>query len=400
MEKDMCEASTRTESANQARNLFLANMSHEIRTLVHAVLAMADMLAESSLSGEQLRHVSAFKGAGEQLLCLLNELLDFSRIEAGELQLVEVPFHLPQLVQTLCDLMGCQAKSKHLGLHCEIEAGIQPWHLGDPQRLQQVLLNLVSNAIKFTHQGEVTIRLCSTGEDEVLLSVSDTGEGIPADRHKLIFEPFSQGDASVAGRLGGTGLGLAICKRLVQAMDGQINVRSKPGEGSTFSCILKLKVIDESAERTTFTRPDRGAALAKLPKAHILVADDSAMSRMVVEEYLRQTDCRVEIACNGREAVEKISNRSFDMVLMDMRMPVMDGLSATRKIREHEQKQNVDQVPIIALTAGMDNHEREVVLEAGCSDYLAKPVGKEELMRVLLKFLVKHAASNDQELTM
>jgi len=397
MEKDLCEASTMAESANQAGSLFLANMSHEIRGLVHAILALADVLAESSLTGEQMRHVSAFRGSGEQLLCLLNELLDYSRIEAGALKLAEVPFHLPQLVETLCGLMRCQANSKHLALHCEIEAGVCPWRLGDPQRLQQVLLNLVSNAIKFTHQGEVTICLHSTGDDEVVLSVSDTGEGIPKDRHKLIFEPFLQGDASVAGRFGGAGLGLAICKQLVQAMDGQINVQSEPGEGSIFSCELKLKVIDAPVEHTTFRMRGLCGTTERLPQARILLADDSAMNRMMIEEYFRNTSCVIDTATTGQEVVEKFSRWKHDLVLMDLRMRVMDGLTATRMIRLRERKQGIDAIPIVALTAGITNHEREAAIEAGCSYCLAKPVGKEELMRVLTKFLEKEEPSTEQD---
>jgi CheY-like chemotaxis protein len=395
MEKNLCEAGIRTESADQARNLFLANMSHEIRALVQAVLAMADMLAETSLSGEQLRHVSAFRGAGEQLLCLLNELLDFSRLEAGELKLAEVPFHLPRLVETLCDLMWSQTKTKQIALCYHMDAAVNPWRLGDPQRLRQVLVSLVGNAIKFTHQGGVTIRLCSAGDDEVVLSVSDTGEGIPEDRHNLIFEPFSQGDASVGERFGGAGLGLAICQRLVQAMDGQINVRSRPGEGSTFSCTLKLKTIEAPAEQSAQTLPGLSAAMAKLPKAHILVADDSAMSCMVIEEYLRHTECVIDTATTGQDAVEQYSLKKHDLVLVDMRMPVMDGLMATRLIRMYEQKQGLGAVPVIALSAGIANRERELALEAGCSDYLAKPVGKEELMRVLLRFLARENISSE-----
>jgi len=389
METELRDAKIKAETANQTKSLFLANMSHEIRTPMHAILAMADVLGETSLSADQTRHVSAFKNAGEQLLHLLNDVLDFSRIETGELKLGNTSFHLPRLVESVSDLMWSQAKNKQITLRCEIDPVLKPWRLGDPQRLRQVVVNLVNNAIKFTESGEVIIRLSSLRGDRVVMAVIDTGEGIPEEQQSLIFESFVQANSSIGERFGGAGLGLSICKRLVQAMDGQITVQSQLGKGSVFSCELRLPIIDEPAE--SMNQRERHSVLiaAKLPPAHILVADDSVMNRMVVEEYLRYTACTIDFAVNGQEAIEQLIHKPCDLVLMDLRMPVMDGLTATRLIRRREQEQRRKSVPIIALTAGMLNNEREAALEAGCSDFLAKPVGRDELMQVLAKFLQK-----------
>jgi len=388
MENELRDAKIHAEAANQAKSLFLANMSHEIRTPMHAILAMADLLSESPLSVVQQRHVAAFKNAGEHLLHLLNDLLDFSRIETGEVRLARTPFHLPQLVEAVFDLMWSQARNKNIALSYDIDVAIKPWRLGDPQRLRQVVVNLVNNAIKFTDDGEVTIRVSHLAEHRVLLEVIDSGEGIPENQQELIFESFVQGSTSVGERFGGAGLGLAICKRLVEAMGGHIGVESRSRVGSRFYCELGLTEIDEPAELLNQREIQSAVVAAKLPPASILVVDDSAMNRMVIDEFLRYSACTLDFAANGQEAIEKITLNHYDLVLMDMRMPVMDGLTAARLIRHREKEQRQQKrVVIVALTAGVVNQEREAALAAGCDDYLFKPVGKEELTRVLVKFL-------------
>lgn len=387
METELRDAKIRAESANQAKSLFLANMSHEIRTPMHAILAMADVLRETELSNSQQRYVGAFKDAGEYLLSLLNDLLEFSRIESGELKLANAPFHLPQLIERVFDLMWVQAKNKNLTLNYLIEPSVRPWHLGDPQRLRQIIVNLVNNAIKFTEEGEIMIRVANGGPDRIVLEVIDTGEGIENDKKEIIFESFRQASAVVGDRYGGAGLGLAICKRLVEAMDGQISVQSEKNVGSTFRCNLKLSATDEPSEWLDQRERHAAVTAAKLPPSHILVADDSAMNRMVIEEFLRFTACTLDFVANGLEALEKLRVNRYDLVLMDLRMPVMDGVTATRQLRRWEQDEKLASIPVVALTAGVSLEDRESALQAGCNDYLAKPVSKEELTLVLVKHL-------------
>ena len=399
MENELRDAKFRAESASHAKSLFLANMSHEIRTPMHAILAMADVLRETSLDAIQQRHVSAFKNAGEHLLHLLNDLLDFSRIESGELRLARSPFHLPQLMETIYDLMWGQARSKNITLAYDLQMSVHPWRLGDPQRLRQIIVNLVNNAIKFTDDGEVMIRLSEAGEHRLLLEVIDTGTGIAPEHQSTIFESFVQAGSSVAERFGGAGLGLAICKRLVEAMDGTIGVESELGAGSRFYCELNLPAVDEPTELLNHRAIQSAVVAAKLPPASILVVDDSAMNRMVVEEYLRYSACRLDFAVNGQEAVEKIILYAYDLVIMDLRMPVMDGVTATRLIRQRESELQLPALPVIALTAGVVSNERESALAAGCTDYLFKPVSKDELTRVLMKYLAPKKSTVERTLT-
>lgn len=401
IEDQLRQEKIKAETANQAKSLFLANMSHEIRTPMHAILAMADVLNESKLSTQQSRHVSAFKEAGEHLLSLLNDLLDFSRIETGELNLSNAPFHLPQLIEAIFDLMWGQAKNKHIQLNYDMDPSIRPWHLGDPQRIRQIIVNLTNNAIKFTNEGEVLIRVSQRNShpdnDRILIEVRDTGEGIEPENIGIIFDSFAQADKSISERFGGTGLGLAICKRLVEAMAGTLWVESIKGKGSSFYCELPLPSTDEPSELIDRRERDSAITAAKLPPVSILVADDSAMNRMVIEEYLRYTPCQTEFAFNGQEAVEKCALFNYDIILMDLRMPVMDGLAATRLIRQREQELSLSVTPIIALTAGVMSGDKESSFAAGCSDFLAKPVGKEELTRCLFKYLNKHGREEVKE---
>ncbi len=387
IEDELRLAKVKAETANQAKSLFLANMSHEIRTPMHAILAMADVLKETELSDQQSRYVKAFRNAGEHLLSLLNDLLDFSRIEAGELKLANTPFHLPQLIESIFDLMWGEAKNKDITLNYAIANDVAPWHLGDPQRIRQLIVNLVNNAIKFTDDGEVLIRISNQSPDHILVEVRDTGEGICEEHQNLIFDSFAQADTTISERFGGTGLGLAICKRLVEAMDGKIWVQSQPDVGSTFYCELHLPATSEPSEFIDQRERDVALIAAKLPPAAILVADDSAMNRMVIDEYLRYTPCHADFALNGQEAVDKMADKQYDLVLMDLRMPEMDGLSATKTIRAQEQHHESKPTPIIALTAGVLAGDRESALEAGCTDYLAKPVSKDDLTRALVKYL-------------
>jgi len=369
------------------KNHFIANVSHEIRTPMHAILAMIDLLGETALTQQQARYLRVFKDAGEHLLSLLNELLDYSRLESGEIQLNNLPFHLPQLVTGVLDLMQTQARDKKINFYCSIDPALAPWRSGDPQRLRQILVNLVSNAIKFTRAGEINIKVTAINKDRVLLEVMDTGAGIPEAQQKIIFDSFVQADNGHDQHLWGVGLGLSICKQLAKAMKGEIHVRSQIDVGSTFVCDLVLPAVCEPWIETDLSNVHVLCHEGHLSALSVLVVDDSLLNCRVMEDLLCQSGCLPVCVSNGQEAINCLSNKHYDLVLMDLRMPVMDGLTAMRLIRHHEKEQRKSRMPIIALTAGLLSNERDTAREAGCDAFLAKPVSKDQLMQLLENIL-------------
>lgn len=367
---------------------FVANVSHEIRTPMQVIMAMIDLLGETTLSEQQAHYLNLFRDAGEHMLTLINGMLDYSRLESGDISLNKNLFHLPQLVDKVSELMQTRLDGKAITFYCHVDSRLPPWRYGDAQRLRQILVNLADNAIKFTAAGEISIRVTSLGADRILLEVVDSGVGIPEAQQQQIFNAFVQGDALQDKR--GVGLGLTICKHLALAMGGDIHVNSRPGVGSRFVCELLLPAVSEPDVENYLSANVLLTEPFQLPVLSVLVVDDSPLNCRVLEDLLDQlgsTSCSVS---NGRDAVKQLLSKRYDLVLMDMRMPVKDGLSATRSIRYLENcfrawMRGTAKIPVMAMSAGADPNERRLALEAGCDDYLVKPLRKEELIRALIR---------------
>ena len=391
-ERELREATDAAEAANAAKSEFLAHMSHEIRTPMNAVLGLAQVLEREALPQHQRDMVARIRMAGQSLLTLLNDVLDLSKIEAGQLRLEPRPFDLARLLANLDSLMGQGARAKGLTLRLRTPAPPIGPLLGDGLRLEQVLVNLTGNAIKFTERGEVTLTVHIVDETDnrprLRFEVSDTGVGIAPDAIGRLFAPFTQADGGIARRFGGTGLGLSICKRLVELMDGEIGVHSEAGHGSTFWFELPLQRASADAIEALRTPPTVVAAASgpRLIGAQVLVVDDSAMNRDLVERALRLEGATATLAADGQQAVQILRTRpqGFDAVLMDVQMPVMDGLTATRLIRE---ELGLHTLPIIAFTAGVRDEQQAAARAAGANDVLPKPMDLDQMAVVLAAWI-------------
>ena len=379
----------------QAKSEFLAKMSHEIRTPLNGVIAAADLMAATQLNDEQHELLDTLRLSAKTLLGIINDILDFSKIEAGRMVLETLSFTPTVLVEEVVSIMAPAAHSKGLTVRAELSSSLPHSVAGDPLRLRQILLNFVGNAIKFTARGEVVIRAMRLKKGEgqsawLRFEVQDTGVGIPPEKQAGIFDAFTQADSSVTRQYGGTGLGLAICKRLVELMGGQIGVYSQPGQGSCFWFEVPLPVIQENAPEETTAQPS-GSALNshELDGVRVLLVEDNPVNQKVAIRMLQKLGCVVELAENGQQALEKLERASYDIVLMDMQMPVMDGLTATRLLRQREQQTGHHQV-VIALTANAMQTDRELCLEAGMDDYLSKPLTLDALQVMLLRWVAQH----------
>ena len=379
------------EAGTHAKSEFLAVMSHEMRTPLSAVLGATGLLLDGSLSREQREQAEMARTAGQGLLDLIDDLLDFSRIEAGRLDLERVVFHPRRLAEETVALVAGTAESKGLELSCQVAPDVPSRVCGDPGRLRQVLLNLLANAIKFTERGQITALFELGGRETdgivLRLRVRDTGVGIAPEYMPLLFEPFTQGESSTRRRQGGVGLGLAITRRLVELMGGTIAASSKPGEGSEFTCTVRLGEAPTEEEPAA---PPRQADLPALPRhprssperrPQVLLAEDNLVNQRVTRAQLMRLGCDVDLAADGREAVEAIARRRYDLVVMDCQMPEVDGFDATREVRRREGVG--PRVPIVALTANALRGDRERCLAAGMDDYLAKPTDLVSLGQVV-----------------
>ena len=380
------------EEASSAKSKFLAHMSHEIRTPLNAVLGLAQLLDKESLDIGQQAMVRHIREAGELLLHIVNDILDLSKIEAGQFSLELLPFSLSQVIQNVMHIMDSMATAKGLVLRIPRQPDFSGDLVGDAMRLEQILLNLLSNAVKFTEHGEICLAvdlLETDGQNSRLrFEVSDTGIGMDAASQAKLFKPFSQADDSITRRFGGTGLGLSISKYLVEHMGGRMGLNSEPGQGSTFwfeipfarpASPAVLNLEQDIAHHGTEAEPN---PVVRFSDMRVLIVDDSAINRMVVQRALSKLGITTLEAINGQEALDMLrqENATIDMVLMDIQMPIMDGVTATKEIRRDTR---LHLLPVIALTAGVLPEEREAALQAGVDDFLAKPVNLGHLRDIL-----------------
>ena len=399
------------EKANRAKSDFIANMSHEIRTPMNAITGFVHLFDRSNLTYVQLEYLEKIQLASGTLLKIINDVLDLSKIEAGKMELESIPFSLNKVMDAVSGIVGFAAQEKGLDFSMHLEGHAHQWLLGDPARLNQILLNLVNNAVKFTQQGSIELRIqCTPVEEHALhldFQVRDTGIGMSEAHMVKLFQPFSQADSSVSRRYGGTGLGLSICRHLVAMMGGTISVRSQQGQGSTFFFSLTLPLTDGAASPSTLhaSGPDVSglgeAHLATAPPPEItaslsnitvLVVDDNAINLEIACAIVEQFGANTDTADNGQEAVDKIMKNTYDLIFMDMQMPVMDGLEATRRIRSLGQSSDpalhwLVSVPIVAMTANVMQEDRQRCLAAGMNGHLGKPLAPAELYQCLLKLV-------------
>ena len=384
---DLEEASLRADLASRARASFLANMSHEIRTPLNGIIGFADLLRRKADSNEAERDewLDIILAGGNHLLVLINDILDLSKIDAGKLTMEQVDCSPVQVIQEVCAILRPKAEGKRVHLRVALEGPLPKTIRSDPTRLRQVLINIAGNAIKFTSSGEVRItaglRQSPEGASKLFVRVADTGIGIPADKLEAIFDPFTQADSSITRQFGGTGLGLAISRRLTERMGGGISVQSEVGKGTTFTCTFDAGPLEgvplvEGFENTAAhnAQPLQNVSPPIL-NHRVLVVDDGETNRKLIRLVLGRAGVHVELAENGRQALERMASELFDLILMDMQMPVMDGYAATQELRQRGVK-----IPIIALTANAMKGDEARCRQAGCSGYLTKPIDQAALL--------------------
>jgi len=403
---DRKNSEQRAEAASRAKSEFVANMSHEIRTPMNAVLGVAYLLENTPLSREQKEYVHMIRSSGQVLLGILNDVLDFSKIEAGRMELAPQPFLLREVLDSLSNVMTLPATARGISLAIGAEDNVPAVLVGDAMRLQQILLNLVGNAVKFTERGGVSVRVALDEEEagdglRLRFAVRDTGIGMDLEQQSRLFSAFNQADASTTRRFGGTGLGLAICRRLAELMGGDISVRSTPGAGSEFVATLPFGVAEADApvehpalqtvaaqgwmmpETPALQEPPAATAseqqdAPRLQGLRLLLVEDHPLNQLVARGMLEHAGASVEVAENGQLAVDRLRDHAadYDIVLMDVQMPVMDGYEATRQIRHTLGLK----LPVLAMTAGVMQSEKDQCIDAGMDDFIAKPVDVEQML--------------------
>ena len=408
VEEEILSAKDAAEFASRAKSEFLANMSHEIRTPLNAIIGMVEVFKDTTLNVEQENFLNVLELNSEALLSIINDIIDLSKIDSGQVELDDIPFNLKELIEQAIAMLTVKAKEKNLKLQINLEHNLTTELTGDPNRLRQILVNLIGNAIKFSSQGIIQIK-CEHGKDRcsdnshvyLLFSVVDSGIGIPKDKQEVIFERFSQADSSTTRKFGGTGLGLTISKRLCELMQGTIWVESEVAQGSTFYFTVFIKKNISGNSKKLFSNINSNVKYApsdinQITPMNILLVEDFIHNQLVVKQYLKNTPIMLDIAENGAQAVEKFETITYDLILMDLEMPVMDGFTATKKIRQIEQKKGLEPIPIIALSAYALSEEINRSLSIGCNAHLSKPLKKELLLDMLLNFHKGDLFSADQ----
>gem|GEM_PF-3997558 len=395
------EAKIEAERATHFKSLFLANMSHEIRTPLNGIIGMNSLLKSTPVNEEQKDFLEAINVSAESLLSIVNDILDFSKIEAGKLDIEDVTFSLRQIIEDVTSVCKVNGKPKNIKIHSELPESLPTLLTGDPVRIRQILLNFTTNAIKFTERGHIIIRVEKLEDqrgcrppDQIALrfSVEDTGIGIPEEKQAHIFDSFQQADLSTTRKYGGTGLGLTICKMLTDLMGGEIGVESTPNIGSTFWFTLCLPIVEAEDAQTADNTGESHSSTDILKKIHVLVAEDNQINQKVMTRILTKNGVSHSLVKNGREAVQFIQEQHCDLILMDIQMPEMDGLEATREIRMLG-SERLSNIPIIALTANAVKGDKERCIAAGMDDYLSKPVNVETMLLLLKKYGAQNARS-------
>ncbi len=390
VEKELQKAKEAAEAASKTKSEFLANMSHEIRTPMNGILGTLQLLQGSDMSESQKEYVSIAYRSGESLLSLLNDILDFSKIEAGKLELEYIPFDVKSLVKEILVLLQQKAEERKVELVSELDEKIPTHILGDSVRIRQILGNLLTNAIKFTEDGKVTVRVSVLEEDEKVtrlkFEIIDTGIGIPQEAQRKLFNSFTQADGSTTRKYGGTGLGLAIVRQLVTMMRGRLGVESEAGKGATFWAEIAFQIVDE--DKVNVIQDEKAPEEILSLQGKALLVEDNPVNQVVAKKMLEKVGLSYEVANNGEEAIKKLTTEhDFDVVLMDCQMPVMDGYEATQKLRDYENEQQRQRMPVIAMTANAMEGDKDKCLAAGMDDYVAKPVKQQSLKETLAKYL-------------
>ena len=383
------------EHANQTKSEFIANMSHEIRTPLNGIIAMAELILFGELKDEVRGRIKSIKKSGESLLEIINEILDISKIEAGKIELEKIDFALEDVIEGLRTALESRAQLKNLELNIIIDPDTSDYFVGDPLKIRQALINLAGNSIKFTEKGKIEVLIQPAipihGSFELSFSVSDTGIGIPADKIKTLFDSFTQVDSSTTRQYGGTGLGLSITKNFVELMGGEIEVKSKPGKGTTFTFTVPLEISNNPDIKKKKVIPvkinSKPDSAIEIPneEVSILVVEDQDINREIIVGILDLQKYKITTAVNGKDAVEKYKSQPFHLIFMDIQMPEMDGMEATKIIRELEKK-NKKHTPIIAMTAHAMKGHKDQFIQIGMDDYVEKPISAALVYAMVDKF--------------